>query len=93
VTRIASRVQRLEARTRSLPAPDPRLTVLVARLDSGEPIDAFSDDELGYIIAAGASAGDMTTLTDGELLLIIAADDNIGRRQRLQSAGTAREET
>jgi len=93
VTRIASRVQRLEARTRALPAPDPRLTVLVARLDSGEPIDAFSDDELGYIIAAGASAGDMTTLTDGELLLIIAAADSIERRQRVQSAGTAREET
>jgi len=35
----------------------------------------------------------MTTLTDGELLLIIAAADSIERRQRVQSAGTAREET
>jgi len=89
MTTIESRVRRLEGYTRPRPSPDPRLAALVARLDGGEPIDAWSDDDLGYLIAAGASAGDMTTLTDGELLTILAASDCIRRRQRAQDAGAA----
>lgn len=89
VTTIETRVRRLEGRARPRPAPDPRLAALVARLDGGEPIDACSDDDLGYLIAAGASAGDMTTLTDGELLAILAASDCVRHRKRAQDAHTA----
>ncbi len=82
MTRIESRVRRLEDRERNPFANDPRMAALAAPLQAGGSIRTFSDDELNHAIAwckaeGRASRLDVASMTDDDFDRAMDGDESV----------------